>query len=148
MRRTASITAPHEAATLAEATSTCYLPAARARRRVDLPRRRRPRYGRVVVEWFMPSRRDLPPETWPDASTVSQTELADLSGGRVVVETRRLRAREWETTICPGDDIDPSGPEAAVFARCRSRGQALTAHDQAVEFAAYALHSTVRRASP
>ena len=54
----------------------------------------------------MPSRRDLAPSERPGAMTVMMTELSDTSGGRVMVETRRLLRREWETAIYPGDAVD------------------------------------------
>jgi hypothetical protein len=102
-----------------------------------------------VVEWFLPSRRELPPTQGPGSRTELKTELSDVSGGRVVVETRWLAEAQadtrWETTICPADDSDPDGAAAAVFAQCGSKREAALAHDQAVEFAANALNSTLRR---
>ncbi len=106
-------------------------------------------YRHDVPEWFMPSRRDLGPSERPRAMTVMMTELSDTSGGRVVVETRRLLRREWETAIYPADAVDgPDEPDAAVFAVCVIQREALAAHEQAVEFATNALNSTLRRATP
>ena len=82
--------------------------------------------------------------------TVRRTEVGD-NGGRIIVETRLLGtrtpsgAREWETTITPGDAADPDGPEAAVFATVDSRREAQLAHLQAVDFASAALKLTTRR---
>jgi len=60
------------------------------------------------------------PTRGPGSRTELRTELSDVSGGRVVIETRWLaEARadaRWETTICPADDSDPDGAAAAVFA--------------------------------
>jgi hypothetical protein len=98
-----------------------------------------------VVEWLMPSREDLPPADLDESLVVHQTELADVSGGRIIVETRHLGIGQWETTIYPADDSDPGGPGVVVFARCGRKREATQAHDQAVEFAADALNSTLRR---
>jgi hypothetical protein len=97
--------------------------------------------GCGVVEWFMP-RRLVRAE---GGKTVLQTELADVSGGRIIVETHLSRSGSWETTICPGDDPDPEGLQAALFAVCPTAQEPGAAHEQAVEFAATALNSTVRR---
>jgi hypothetical protein len=104
---------------------------------------------RGVVEWLMPSRQDLPqghPEgVLHDSVVVHQTELADVSGGRIIVETRHLGIGRWETTIYPADDSDPDGPGVVVFARCGRKREATQAHDRAVTLAADALNSTLRR---
>jgi hypothetical protein len=72
-------------------------------------------------------------------------ELADVSGSRLIVETRRMRSGSWNTTICPGDAPSPDGPEALLFATCPNAREAFTAHAQAVDFTAMALNTTIRR---
>lgn len=95
-----------------------------------------------MVNWTFPSRSLVRRE---GGETALQTELADVSGGRLIVETRRMLSGSWETTICPGDAADPDGLEALLFAVCPTAREAGIAHEQAIEFTATALNSTVRR---
>jgi hypothetical protein len=99
-----------------------------------------------VAEWLLEPRAALPvPPSNRGTLSSRRTEVADGLGGCVVVVTRVLPAElMWETTISPGDNPDPDGPEALVFARCDHHGQADVAHEQAVTLSADALHSTVR----
>jgi hypothetical protein len=101
-------------------------------------------YGLVVAEWFLPSRRDLPRRG--GGTTVARTELVDSVGAQIIVETRRIETSTWETTLTPGDASDPDGPDAVIFATVDSPRESLAVHEQAVEFAADALNSTLRRA--
>jgi hypothetical protein len=78
--------------------------------------------------------------------TILRTEVADRSGGAVVVETRVMWSGAWETVVAPGSDPDPDGPDACLFATCVRAQEAMVAHDQAIEFATNALTSTLRRA--
>jgi hypothetical protein len=50
-----------------------------------------------------------------------------------------------ETTISPGHAPDPDGLEALLFAVCPNAREAGVAHEQAVEFTAQVLNSTLRR---
>jgi hypothetical protein len=99
-----------------------------------------------MVEWFLPSRRDV--VSGRGGVTVARTELTDPLGAQVVVETRRIDASIWETTVTPGDAPDPDGPDALIFATVDSASESLAAHEQAVEFSADALNSTLRRVAP
>lgn len=75
--------------------------------------------------------------------TVYETEVSDVVG-RVIVETRLISYLTWETTIMPGDDPAPDGPEAAICATVHKADEALAAHDRAVAFATVALRGTGR----
>jgi hypothetical protein len=77
--------------------------------------------------------------------TLFRDEVEDGKGAFVVVETRKLRLRMYETTIAPGDAPDPNGPEAAVVSTVARRKEAAGAHERAVAFAARALKPTARR---
>jgi hypothetical protein len=97
-----------------------------------------------VAEWFLPSRGDVPRRG--GGTTVTRTELTDPVGAQVIVDTRRIETDTWETTITPGDAPDPDGPDAVIFAAVHSAAESDAVHAQAVEFAATALTSTLRRA--
>src|SRR3954464_7030055 len=83
----------------------------------------------------------------PVIKTIERTEVSDV-GGCVVVETRRMGDRSLETTIAPGSDPDPDGPESAHLATTQTLPEARIAHAQAIERAALALASTVRPPDP
>ncbi len=95
-----------------------------------------------MVHLFVPWRYDV--QGGRGGMTMRQTELADPSGACVFVETRRLDKRTYETTITPGDAPDPDGPQAAVFATVTTVRASIAAHEQAIDFVADALNSTLR----
>jgi hypothetical protein len=96
-----------------------------------------------MPEWFLPTRGERQPPR--ESKTEFRSEVED-DAGKVIVETRRFYHDVWETTITPGDEPDPDGPTATVFAKVDNLPEALTAHQQAAEFAADALKLTTRRA--
>jgi hypothetical protein len=102
--------------------------------------RRRPIVG-PVPDWFLPLHGDHGVRR---AVTALRDAVEDDDGWFVVVETRKLGARVYETTIAPGYAQDPDGPEVAVFASVDTPGEAALAHEQAVDFAATALRVTRR----
>ena len=97
----------------------------------------------LVAQWFLPSRSAVPRRG--GGTTVTRTELTDSVGAQVIVETRRIETDTWETTITPGDAADPDGPDAVIFAAVHSADESAAVHAQAVQFAANALTSTLRR---
>ena len=84
-------------------------------------------------------------ERTPLPRTLFRDEVEDCKGAFVVVETRKLRRRTYETSIAPGDAPDPDGPEVAVASTVHTRSEAAPAHQRAVDFAVRALKPSVRR---
>ena len=104
-----------------------------------------------MVEWSFEPRRRVQIER---GEVALQTELADPSGARLVVETHRVHpdaggtrveadAAFWETTVRRAD-VGP-GEDVLLFAKTPRAREAGLAHEQAVEFTASALNMTLRR---
>lgn len=94
-------------------------------------------YRHGMGTWSFATCHRVPPGVEP----VLQTELADVSGTRLVVETHRLD--RWQVSIRRAD-AQPDA-DVLVFAECADRREAWQAHEQAVTFTASSLDSTLRR---